>query len=113
MSTRQNKVSKQIQKDMAEILQSQKNLVALGKMLTVTSVRISADLSVARIYISVFPSADSDQIIKTLNEHINHFRNELGRRIRYQLKKVPELGFFLDDSLDYLENIENILNKKS
>jgi ribosome-binding factor A len=109
MSTRQNKVAKQIQKDTAEILLSDGASLAPGKMLTVTNVRISPDLSVARIYISVFPSDNSSQVINTLNEHINHFRNELGHKLRNQLKKVPVFNFFLDDSLDYLENIENLL----
>ncbi len=109
MNTRQNKVSKQIQKDMAEILQSHVQSLTPGKMLTVTSTRISPDLGVARIYVSVFPSEDSNQTIEKLNEHINHFRNELGRKLRYQLKKVPEFRFFLDDSLDYLEKIETLL----
>jgi ribosome-binding factor A len=109
MSTRQNKVAKQVQKDMAEILQSHAQLLTPGKMLTVTGVRISPDLCVARVYISVFPSDNSAQIVLNLNGHIHQFRNELGRRLRNQLKKIPEFSFFLDDSLDYLENIENLL----
>jgi ribosome-binding factor A len=109
MSTRQNKVAKQIQKDIAEILQVHTKTLAPGKMLTVTSVRISPDLGVARIYISIFPSENSSSIIENLNTHINQFRNELGRRLKNQLKKMPELSFFIDDSLDYLENIENLL----
>jgi ribosome-binding factor A len=109
MSTRQNKVSKQIQKDIAEILQSHTQSLTPGKLLTVTSVRISPDLGVARIYVSVFPSQNGEQSIIILNEHLSHFRNELGRKLRNQLKKVPEFRFFLDDSLDYLENIETLL----
>jgi ribosome-binding factor A len=109
MSTRQNKVSKQIQKDMAEILRLHSPHAETVKMLTVTNVRISPDLGNARIYVSVFPSTDSDKIISDLNEHIGIYRNELGKKIRHQLKKVPEITFFLDDSLDYLDNIENLL----
>ena len=109
MNTRQNKVSKQIQKDMAEILRLHSPHSEPVKMLTVTNVRISPDLGSARIYVSVFPSADSDKTIDFLNEHISIYRNELGKKIRYQLKKVPEITFYLDDSLDYLENIENLL----
>jgi ribosome-binding factor A len=109
MSTRQNKVSKQVQKDIAEILQLHTPSLVPGKMLTVTSVRISPDLSVARVYVSVFPSEKSKEAIEILNENLNPFRNELGRKLRFQLKKVPEIHFFLDDSLDYLENIENLL----
>jgi len=109
MSTRQNKVAKQIQKDIAEILLVHTPTLAPGKMLTVTGVRISPDLSVARIYISIFPSDNSTSIVEKLNTHVNQFRNELGKRLRNQLKKMPEFSFFIDDSLDYLENIENLL----
>lgn len=109
MNTRQNKVSKQIQKDMAEILHLHSPHSETVKMLTVTNVRISPDLGSARIYVSVFPSSDSDKTIAYLNEHIGIYRNELGKKIRHQLKKVPEIMFFLDDSLDYIDNIENLL----
>jgi ribosome-binding factor A len=109
MSTRQNKVAKQIQKDIAEILHAHTKSLAPGKMLTVTGVRISPDLGVARIYISIFPSNNASSVIEGLNTHLSQFRNELGRRLRNQLKKVPEFAFFVDDSLDYLENIENLL----
>ena len=110
MGTRQNKVAKQIQKDIAEIVQSQSREVAPGKMLTVTNVHITADLSIARIYVSVFPSEKSDEYISELNAHVGFYRNELGKKIRHQLKKVPEINFFLDDSLDYLDNIDKLLN---
>lgn len=109
MSTRQNKVSKQIQKDMAEILHMHAPHSETVKMLTVTNVRITPDLGSARIYVSVFPSTDSEKTITDLNEHIGIYRNELGKKIRHQLKKVPEIIFYLDDSLDYLDNIESLL----
>ncbi len=82
-----------------------------GILITVTNVRLTPDLGLARIYISVFPSTNSGKILSELNTHIGHFRNELGNKLRYQLKKVPEIKFFLDDSLDYLENIDNLLKK--
>jgi ribosome-binding factor A len=109
MSTRQNKVAKQIQKDMAEILQAHTQTLAPGKLITVTGVRISPDLGVARVYVSIFPSENSVSILDSLNTHVSQFRSELGRRLRNQLKKIPDFSFFIDDSLDYLENIENLL----
>lgn len=109
MSTRQNKVSKQIQKDIAEILQQHVQGFAAGKMLTVTSVRITPDLSLARIYISVFPSEKGSDYVGILNSNINMYRNELSKRLRHQLRIMPELVFYLDDSLDYLENIDKLL----
>ena len=111
MNTRQEKVAKQIQKDMADIIQHHPSGNMKGTMLTVTNVRITADLGLARIYISVFPSNQSADIIRDLNHRSAHFRNELGRKIRHQLRKVPEITFYLDDSLDYLDKIENLLKK--
>ncbi|MGD2035948.1 MAG: 30S ribosome-binding factor RbfA [Bacteroidales bacterium] len=109
MSTRQNKVSKQVQKDIAGIIQEHGSDIVPGKMLTVTGVRISPDLGVAKIYISVFPSAEGKKDINLLNGNKNLFRNSLGRKLRHQLKKVPEIIFYLDDSLDYIDNINNLL----
>jgi len=112
MSTRQNKIAKQIQKDISEIIQLHSRELVAGKMLTVTAVRITSDLSIARIYISVFPSDNSSSAISVLNEHQGLFRNELGKKLRHQLRKIPEITFYLDDSLDYLDNIENLLKNK-
>jgi ribosome-binding factor A len=109
MSTRQNKVAKQIQKDIAEILQQHVQSFAPGKMLTVTSVRITPDLSLAKILISVFPSEKGNEYINNLNANISIYRNELSKRLRHQLRKMPEMVFYLDDSLDYLENIDKLL----
>lgn len=111
MSKRQEKVSKQVQKDIAVILQQYTNSIFPGKMLTVTSVRISPDLGLAKIYVSVFPSSNNAEGISTLNELKSIFRNELGKKIRHQLKKVPEIVFYLDDSLDYLDNINGLLKE--
>jgi ribosome-binding factor A len=111
MNTRQDKVAKQIQKDMAEILPLHTPEISKGQMLTVTGVRITSDLGLAHIYISVFPSGNAEQVILGLNTRSSVYRNELGIRLRYQLRKVPEIMFHLDDSLDYIENIENLLKK--
>ena len=110
MTTRQNKIAKQIQKDIAEIVQGQSHEIAPGKMLTVTNVRVTADLSIARIYISVFPSDKGGDYISLLNTHVGFYRNALGKKLRHQVKKIPELNFFLDDSLDYIDNIDKLLN---
>ena len=97
-------------KDMADILLHHSKSIAPGKMITVTSVRISPDLGIARVNVSVFPSDDGDKIVEGLNIHVSEYRNELGKKLRHQLKKVPELKFHLDDSLDYIDNIDHILN---
>ena len=111
MTTRQNKIAKQIQKDISEIIQLHARDIISGKMLTVTTVYISPDLSVARIFISVFPSLNSADSIVLLNEHVGLFKNELGKKLRHQVKKIPDITFILDDTLDYMENIDNLLKK--
>ena len=108
-TTRLSKVGKQIQKDLSEILGPLTPSLAPGKMLTVTRVRVSPDLGIAKTYISVFPSTDAEEAIKTLNAQVGQIRHILGQKIRHQVRKVPELKFFLDDSLDYIDNIDHLL----
>lgn len=111
MNTRQEKVSKQIQKDMADIILLHNRELAPGKILTVTEVRITPDLGLARILISAFPSENNADIVKELNDKKGLYRNELSKKMRHQLKKMPEIEFFLDDSLNYIEKIDNLLKK--
>lgn len=111
MNTRQEKVSKQIQKDMADIIQHYAKEIAPGKILTVTEVRITPDLGLARILISVFPSESSQEIVNELTNKKSLYRNELSKKMRHQLKKMPEIEFFLDDSFNYIEKIDKLLNK--
>jgi ribosome-binding factor A len=80
-------------------------------MLTVTKVRVTADLSLAKTYVSVFPSAGSDSVIRDLNLNMGQVRHQLAQKIRHQVRKIPELKFFLDDSMDYIENIDNLLKE--
>lgn len=109
-STRQTKVGKQIQKDLSEIIGPLTPSLAHGKMLTITKVRVTADLGLAKTYVSVFPSEKSQESIDSLNLHASQIRHELGQKIRHQVRKIPELRFYLDDSLDYIENIDHLLN---
>jgi ribosome-binding factor A len=110
-TTRQNKVSRLIQKELGDIFQREGNGMFSGKMITVTAVRITSDLGQARIFLSIFPSPQKKDFENILQEHSNHIRHELGNRIRYQLRSIPELHFFLDDSLDYIDNIDRLLKK--
>ena len=91
-------------------MQSSKEITQ-GKMITVTVVRISPDLSVAKVYLSIFPSEEPDKFLKNIQHHVKHIRNELGKRVRHQLRIVPELAFFIDDSLDYADHIDDLLNQ--
>lgn len=108
---RQNKVSRLIQKDISEIFTNHGREWFNGAMVTVTVVRISKDLFNAKIYISVFPSDKAEAILEFLDANISKVRYELGNRVRHQLKKVPEIKFFLDDSLDHIDRINKLLNE--
>ncbi len=100
-----------MQKELGDIFQREGKSMFAGKMITVTEVRITADLGQARVFLSIFPAVEKDSFNKTITEHSQHIRYELGIRIRHQLRMVPELQFFLDDSLDYIENIDRLLKK--
>ncbi len=108
-TTRQQKVSKQIQRDIAEILQRDLSEILKGILTTVTIVRISPDLSYAKIYISIFPFDRNEQVLQLLKENNWRIRKALGSRTRNQLRIVPEIEFFLDDSLEYIESIDRAL----
>ena len=80
-------------------------------MVSVTKVRVSPDLSICTAYLSVFPSEKGEEILKNINANEKTIRFDLGRKVRNQLRIIPELRFFLDDSLDYLERIDELLKK--
>jgi ribosome-binding factor A len=109
MSDRAEKVGKQIQKDIADIVTKEGIGNGLRAMLTVTKTRVTNDLSIARVYISVFPSEKAEDYLTELNLKKSHIRLLLGNRVRNQLRIVPELHFYIDDSLDYIENIESLV----
>ena len=110
-TTRQQKISKQIQKDSAEIIQREFSFQLRGILVTVTTVRISVDLAYAKIYVSVFPFEKAQSTLAFLEEQNRAIRGALGNRMRNQVKSIPELQFFIDDSLEYIENIDNLLAK--
>ncbi len=109
-TTRQQKISRLIQKELSEIFLLQTKAMH-GVMVSVSAVRISPDLSVCRAYLSVFPSNRSAEIVKNINDNVKGVRYELGQRLRFQLRIIPELKFFVDDSLDYIEHIDELLKK--
>ncbi len=110
-STRQLKVGREIQKDMAEIIRSKGMAAFGGAMVTVSEVRVSPDLSLAKVYVSIFPSAKAEATMQLLQENIRTFRGELGRMVGKQFRIVPELAFYLDSSLDYAQHIDDLLKK--
>ena len=108
-STRQLKVARELQRYLAEIIRSRGMAAFGGAMLTVSEVRISPDLSIAKVYVSVFPSDKQKKVMETLEQEKKSIRGELGRQVAKQLRIVPELDFYLDSSLDYAEHIEQLL----
>ncbi|MGN0066694.1 MAG: 30S ribosome-binding factor RbfA [Bacteroides sp.] len=109
-TTRQNKIARLLQKELSDIFLLQTKSMH-GVLVSVSAVRISPDMSVARVYLSIFPSERADEIIKNINANMKSVRYELGTRVRYQLRIIPELKFFVDDSLDYAEHIDELLKK--
>ena len=99
-----------LQKELSDIFLQQTKAMP-GVLISVSTVRISPDMSVARAYLSVFPSEQSEEIIKNVNANVKSVRYELGSRVRHQLRIIPELKFFVDDSLDYLERIDELLKE--
>ncbi len=110
-STRQLKVAREVQRDLSEIIRSRGMAAFGGAMVTVSEVRISPDLSIAKAFVSIFPSDRAPQVMQLLNEEKKSLRGELGRKVASQLRIVPEIDFHLDTTLDYAEHIEELLKK--
>lgn len=109
-TTRQLKYSKLIQKEIGTIFQREGQTFYGKAFVTVTGVRVSPDLGIAKIYLSVFGVKNSQETIDQIEKHNKEIRKRLGNEIRHQARIIPELKFFLDDSLDYVEKIEKLLN---
>lgn len=107
-TTRQAKIARLLQKELSEIFRLQTAKMR-GTLVSVSAVRVSPDLSIARVYLSVFPSGKAQEMLESINKSAKTIRYELAQRVRYQLRKTPELAFYIDDSLDYIENIDNLL----
>lgn len=107
-SKRQAKISRMLQKELSEIFRRQ--TAALGGVLvSVSGVRITPDLSIARVYLSIFPPQKAADILENVKKQTKTVRYELARNVKEVLRKCPDLQFYLDDSLDYIENIDRLL----
>lgn len=110
---RRQRLLKQFHKDMSDIfLKINKNFFN-DKMISVSEVRLTSDLSIAKIYLSCFPSKDPDIFLDKVNSLKNKIRFELGNKIKNQMRKVPELRFFIDNSFDEIEKIDELLKKNN
>ena len=110
-STRQNKVSRMLQKELGDVYQREGRNMFSGKMITVTEVRVTPNLGMARVYLSIFPPPSKNDFNRITDANAGRIRRELGNRIRHQMRSIPELQFILDDSLDHIENIDRLLNQ--
>lgn len=107
---RTDKVAKLFARELSLIFQRETRTLCLNAMVTVTVVRVSPDLGSARVYLSIFAAADTDAVLKNIKTNTKAIRYELSQIIKNQMRKTPELHFYLDDSLDYAEEIESLLN---
>ena len=109
-TTRQNKISRLIQKELSDIFLLQTKAMN-GVLVSVSVVRISPDMSIARAYLSIFPSERSEEIVKNINDNMKSIRYELGNRVRHQLRIIPELHFHLDETIDKMARIDELLKQ--
>lgn len=107
-SKRQAKIARLLQKELSEIFRRQ--TAAMGNtIVSVNTVRVSPDLSIAKVYLSIFPPSKADEILGNIKRQTKTCRYELAQAVKSVLRKCPDLSFFLDDSLDYVENIDRLL----
>lgn len=109
-SNRQQKINRLILKELSDIFLLETKKMH-GVLISVTQVRVSPDLGVAHAYLSVFPSEKGNELVGNINDNIKSIRFDLGKRIGQQLRVIPNLVFYLDNTLDYMENIDKLLNK--
>jgi len=108
-TNRQKKIASVLQKDLIEILQGEARDWLKGVIISITKVYVTSDLGEAKIYVSIFPSEHRDKLLKGIKKNTSTIRFELARRTKNQLRRMPNLEFFSDDSLDYIEGIDTAL----
>ncbi len=108
---RQSKVESLLKRDLSTIFQAETRGFGISEMVSVTVIRISPDLSFAKVYLSIFPSKNASTALEIIKSKASHIRGILGKKIGKQVRIIPELAFYVDDSLDYSERIEELLKK--
>src|SRR5688572_26628055 len=109
-SIRQNKIEGVIQEELSMFFQRNAREICLGAMVTVTIVRVTPDLSLARVFLSIFAGTDKNEVLESIHQNAGKIRGEVGRRLK-NMRKIPELIFKIDDSLDYAMEIDELLKK--
>lgn len=109
-SKRLDKINKLLLKELGEIFQKELKPAVPTLMITVTHVKVTSDLGYANVFLSIFGVDDKKKVVEEVRQNTRAIRGQLGNRIRHQMRVIPELRFFEDDSLDYIENIDNLLH---
>ena len=110
-SKRQKQVGQLIQEEMSNIFLREGINIIGGGMVSISKVSVTPDLMEARIYLSLFQIKDAQALLKSIKERTGEWRNLLGQRVRNQLRRIPELQFFIDDTLDYVFKMEEVFKK--
>lgn len=110
-TNRQQKISRLLQKELSEIFRKDGYIYVSGRMISVSKVAVSPDLGLAKVYLSIFPSAKASEDLHKIKDNTQRIRYSLGKIVGKQLRVVPDLAFFLDDTLDYIEHIDGLLDK--
>ena len=108
--TRLSKIERLLQKELSELFRKQTAMMR-GVLVTVSKVRVSPDLRVAKAYLSFFPPEKCEELLNSIERNKKTLRYDLGQIVRTQLRRIPELMFYIDDSLDYVEKIDKLLKK--
>jgi ribosome-binding factor A len=109
---RQKKIAGVIQKDLADILQRAATDGGMkGTLISISKVTVTTDLSIAKVYVSVFPNAKAAELLEGMNAQQPLIKHNLAQRTKHQLRRIPQLSFYLDDSLEYIDGIEQSLKK--
>ena len=109
-SQRQKRISSVLQKDLAEVLQSAASQGGMkGVIISVTKVHVTVDLSIAKVYLSIFPTDKALSLIEGIQSNSASIKHELAQRTKNQLRRMPELNFYIDDSLEYIDQIDRSL----
>jgi len=109
-TNRQKKIASVLQRDLVDVLQGAATQGGMkGIIISVTKVKVTVDLSIAKVYLSIFPNDKGKELIEGIKDNTVSIRHEIAQRTRHQLRRMPELEFFLDDSLEYIDNIDKSL----
>ena len=111
VGNRQDKVSEILKRELSQIFQREARTICKGAMVSVTIVRVTADLSLAKVYISIFGNPDKQAVFDNVEKCASYIRGMLAKTVGKSMRKVPELAFYLDDSLDYSEEIDKLLKR--